>query len=127
MEHGLTNLAVLRNAHLFSKRPQDVEMLEQRSRVIRLAADQIFHPEESAEAGTEFIVRRGKVRVSRFLTAGREITVAVLQAGAVFRTLPSADGSADPQADRYDLADIVLMALGEGELWAVPTGTLRFE
>ena len=123
MERDRISISLLRDRHLFSSNPWAAEKLEQNRRVIRLIPDQLFHPEEQAE----FIVRLGKLRVSRFLPDGREITLAVLQAGSEFRTYDTDPKGNDPAADIYDLADIVLMALSEGELWAVPPGTLQLE
>ena len=123
MEHDQTSIALYRDTHLFSNRPQDVEKVEQQRQTIRLIPDQLFHP----QGQMEFIIRLGKLRVSQFLPDGREITREVLQAGSAFRTLDPDPGRDNPGADIYDLADIVLMALGEGELWALPAGTLRLE
>ena len=135
MERGRMHLTLLRGAHLFSGGTPDVEKLERQSRIVRMAPDQLFHPAEVREmpgeepdaqtAAAEFAVRRGKLRVSRFLPDGREVTLAVLQAGAAFTVRPAGpEEASDPEADRYDLDDIVLMALGEGELWALPAGTV---
>ena len=123
MEPGRISIVLLQDSHLLSGNPLDMEKLERSRRVIPLIPDQLFHPEEPAE----FIVRLGKLRVSRFLPDGREITRAVLQAGSAFKTLDADPQGDDPEADLYDLADIVLMALGEGELWTLPPGTLRIE
>ena len=123
MEPGKLSISLLQDTHLFSSSPRDQEKLERNRRVIRLIPDQLFHPAEPAE----FIVRLGKIRVSRFLPDGREITRDVLQAGSTFKTLVADPRGAVPEADIYDLADIVLMALGEGELWALPPGTLPNE
>ena len=116
---GSVTVALLRDTHLFVARPDLVEALEKERTRILLAPDQLLH----AEPDTAYLVRLGRLRVSEFLEDGREITRAVLQAGAMFRT--AADGSApDAEADVYELSHIVLMALGEVELWAVPTDTL---
>lgn len=123
MEPGTINIMLLQDTHLFSSNPRELEKLERNRRVIRLVPDQLFHPEGPAE----FIVRLGKMRISRFLPDGREITRAVLQAGSMFKTLDADPTSDDPAADIYDLSDIVLMAMGEGELWALPPGSLRIE
>lgn len=123
MKHETFSISLLRDTNLFSNRPQDVENVERKRQSIQLVPDQLFHPEGAAE----FIVRLGKLRVSQFLADGREVTRAVLQAGSAFRIRETDSGSVDPAADIYDLADIVLMALGEGELWALPAGTLRLE
>ncbi len=107
----------------------------------RLAPDEIF----LAPVPADIAVRLGKLRVSEFLPDGREVTRAVLQAGAVLRTrtgssarphpgtenegveraVSSADLPVDelPPAD-YDLGNISLMALCESELWIFPADTL---
>ena len=123
MEPEQISLSLLPDTHLFSDNSRQMEKLEHKRRVIRLIPGQLFHPTEPAE----FIVRLGKLRVSRFLPDGREVTLAVLQAGPEFRTFATGPEGDDPAADIYDLADIVLMALGEGELWALPPGNLRLE
>ena len=71
-----------------------------------------------------YIVRLGKLRVTQFLPDGREVTRAVLQAGALLTAAEIAAREADPAADVYHLADMVLMALGEVELWALPPEAL---
>lgn len=109
-------LSFRRDTHLFATRPDLVDKLERRSRRIHLAPDQLLHPEVPIAC----IVRLGKLRVSQFLPDGREVTRAVLQAGTVLTTGTAAPPGEDAAADIYDLADIVLMALGEVELWALP-------
>lgn len=123
MERETFSISLSPDTHVFSSNSRRMENLEQKRLVIRLIPDQLFHPREPAE----FIVRLGKLRVSRFLPDGREITRAVLQAGSGFRILEAGSMQNDPAADIYELADIVLMALGEGELWALPPGSLRLE
>ena len=59
-----------------------------------------------------------------FLPDGREITRAVLQAGSLLVTAVG-NADADPEADVYVLRDCVLMALGEAELWLLPSGVLE--
>ena len=109
-----------RNAHFFVARAGLAERLEKIRQVVYLAPDQLLHP----EAETEYIVRLGKLRVSEFLDNGREITRAVLQAGGVLIVRPAQDHGDNPASDVYILPDIVLMALGETELWSVPPGSL---
>lgn len=109
-----------RNAHFFVARAGLAERLEKICQVIHLAPDQLLHP----DAETEYIVRLGKLRVSEFLDNGREITRAVLQAGGVLIVRPAQDHGDNPASDVYNLPDIVLMALGETELWSVPPGSL---
>lgn len=113
-------LHLWRDAHLFATRPGLMERMEKERRLLPLAGDQLLHP----EIPTDYIVRRGKLRVNQFLPDGREITRAVLQAGAVLRTRDEESGAADPAADRYLVGDLVLAALGEVEIWALPDGAL---
>lgn len=117
------SLTVHRDAHLFSSRPQLAEKLEQTRKRVLLAPDQLLHP----EASHTYIVRLGKLRVSQFLPRGAEVTRAVLQAGALVTTGEIPAGEADPGTDVYYLSDMVLMALGEVELWALPAGGLTLD
>ncbi len=110
-------LSLRRDEHLFSRQPELAGELAQVRRVLPLAPDQLLHPVVPAV----YLVRRGRLRVTQLLADGREITRAVLQAGAGFET--QADGAADPQRDTYPLADMILAALGETELWQVPAGS----
>lgn len=114
-------LLLHREAHLFARRPGLMEKLAAERETISMAADQLLHP----AVPRDHIVRRGKLRVTQFLPDGREITRAVLQAGAVMLTRPGAERMADPAADRYLISDLVLMALGEVELWALPASALE--
>jgi hypothetical protein len=109
-------VALHRDTHLFAARPGLAEKLEKNRERILLAPDQLLH----AEPDVAYLVRLGRLRVSQFLADGREITRAVLQAGALFLTAADEKTSPDPEADVYELAHIVLMALGEVELWALP-------
>jgi hypothetical protein len=113
-------LTIQRGAHFFSTRPDLAEKLEKTRRRILLAPDQLLHPEVSLA----YIVRLGKLRVTQFLPAGSEVTRAVLQAGALLTVEEIAPAQADPAADVYYLSDMVLMALGEVELWALPPEAL---
>ncbi len=113
-------VALNRSANFFTRQAGLAERLEKTRQVISLAPDQLLHP----EADTEYIVRLGKLRVSQFLADGREVTRAVLQAGGVLTVRPSRAHGDNPGSDVYNLADIVLMALGEAELWSVPLGGL---
>ena len=103
-----------RNSHFFVDNAGKVEELETRRQLVVLASDQLLHP----AVPLHYIVRKGKVRISQFLDDGREITRAVLQAGSVFYTLQAEDHGDKPAADLYCLSRIVIMALGEAELWA---------
>jgi len=85
--------------------------------VLPLAPDQLLH----ATTPAGYLVRRGRLRVTQLLPDGREITRAVLQAGAGLET--RAGGTADAGQDTYPLADVILAALGETELWQVPAGS----
>ena len=122
-ETAQQSLTVHRDAHLFSSRPQLAEKLARiRTRVL-LAPDQLLHP----EVPRVYIVRLGKLRVSQFLPRGAEVTRAVLQAGALVITGEIPAGEADPAADVYYLSEMVLMALGEVELWALPADALTLD
>lgn len=110
-----------RDTHLFSAQPALAERLKLVRRRIQLAPDQLLHP----ETPMAYIVRLGKLRVTQFLPDGAEVTRAVLQAGSLMTTNNSADGQADPAADVYHLSEMVLMALGEVELWALPPEALE--
>ncbi len=113
----MTEGAVLvfgRNSHFFVKNSGMVEELESRRELVQLASDQLLHP----SVPRYYIVRKGKVRISQFLDDGREITRSVLQAGSVFYTRQALDHGDKPAADLYCLSGIVIMALGESELWA---------
>ncbi len=113
----MTDGAVLvfgRNSHFFVDNAGLVEELESRRELLMLASDQLLHP----LVPRHYVVRKGKVRISQFLDDGREITRTVLQAGSVFYTQPSEDDGDKPAADLYCLSGIVIMALGEAELWA---------
>lgn len=115
--------SLVRNTHYFSNRPGAAEKLEPLCEAVPLAPEQLLHPDGPAD----WVVRRGKLRLSQFLDDGREITRSVLQAGSVFFTREPAPGEKpvdDPEADLYVLADIVVMALNEGELWRLPPGAL---
>jgi hypothetical protein len=111
-----------RKAHVFA-RPRDVvERLERERTSVQLAPDQLYHPNHELDG----IVRRGNLRVSEFLSDGREVARAVLQAGATFRTRsqpPDRDGERLDERS-YELGRVVLMALGETELWILPAGRL---
>lgn len=111
-------LRLQRDAHLFASRPELAERLARDRRTLPLAPDQLLHPQVPAG----YIVRRGRLRVTQLLPDGREITRAVLQAGAGLESLGA--GAADAAADTYPLADMILAALGETELWQVPAGSL---
>ena len=106
-----------RDAHLFSRHPEVAERLARERRLLPLAPDQLLHPVTPAG----YLVRRGRLRVTQLLADGREITRAVLQAGAGLETRPG--GAPDATGDTYPLTDVILTALGEAELWQVPAGS----
>jgi len=120
---GPATVALHRDTHLFASQPGLVDRLAGIRRRIVLAPDQLVH----AEAPATYLVRLGRLRVSQFLDDGREVTRAVLQAGAMFRTAEAGRAEPDAAADVYDLSHIVLMALGEAELWALPPDEPAFE
>jgi hypothetical protein len=109
-----------RDAHLFSHQPGIAERLAGVRSALPLAPDELVHPDVPAD----YLVRLGKLRLSQLLPDGREVTRAVLQAGAVFTTRPPDEAAADPATDAYPLGDVILMAMGEAELWALPAGAL---
>jgi len=113
-------LIIKRDAQLFANRPGLVEELEKRRQLIPLATDQLLH----VPVPGDHIVRRGKLRVTQFLPDGREVSRAILQAGAVMLARQGDDHQADPAADCYLVEDLVLMALGEVELWSLPAGAV---
>jgi hypothetical protein len=116
-----------RDARLFGRDQARLQRLESQRKTVPLAPDQLFHPSVPVDA----VVRKGKLRISEFLADGREVTRAVLQAGAVFRTRQIAAsaplGQQEGAAGVFHLADIVLTSLGEGELWLLPASTLDAE
>lgn len=110
-------LRLRRDAHLFARQPDLAARLAGERRTLPLAPDQLLHP--AVPGG--YLVRRGRLRVTQLLPDGREITRAVLQAGSGLESL--AAGRDDPHRDTYPLADVILAALGETELWQVPAGS----
>ncbi len=121
MEPATGLLSFKREAHLFSTRRQLVARLEGRHQMIKLAPQQLLHSQVPAD----FVVRLGKLRISQFLAGGDEVAREVLQAGAALVTISGDESQADPAADLYPLSSLVLMALGEAELWSLPAGSLR--
>lgn len=116
-EAALPLLCLRRDAHLFSHQPELAARLALDRRVLPMAPDELLH----AATPAGYLVRRGRLRVTQLLPDGREITRAVLQAGAGLETREG--GATDPQQDTYPLADVILAALGETELWQVPAGS----
>ena len=113
-----------RSERLFATRRNLAEQLEKDRTAVPLVADQLFHPEVPCDG----VVRLGSLRVTRFLPDNREVTLAVLQAGNTFvtRVVTAADQprSDSLSPDLYNLADVVLMALGDTELWILPAEAL---
>lgn len=109
-----------RNAQLFTKEPGLATSLEKIRQVLFLAPDQLLHP----EADREYVVRLGKLQVSQFMADGREVTRAVLQAGSILTVREGLEHGDNPASDVYNLPDMILMALGETELWSLPAGNL---
>jgi hypothetical protein len=103
-----------RDAHLFSHQPGIAERLAGVRSALPLAPDELVHPDVPAD----YLVRLGKLRLSQLLPDGREVTRAVLT------TRPPDEAAADPATDAYPLGDVILMAMGEAELWALPAGAL---
>jgi len=118
---GRQALTVNRDAHFFSSRATLAEKLEPTRKRIQLAPDQLLHP----DVPMAYIVRLGKLRLTQFLPGGAEVTRAVLQAGSLLTTAEISTGEADPASDVYYLSEMVLMALGEVELWALPPEALE--
>ena len=117
----MPTLALYRQTHLFATRGGSLEELAQTSRSVRLAPDQLLHPDVPIDG----LVRLGRLRVSQLFPDGREVTRAVLQAGAAFVTRADPGRGADPATDVYCLSDLILMAIGEAELWLLPAGSLE--
>ena len=113
-------LIIQRNAHLFASRPSLVEEVEKNRQLIPLATDQLLH----VPVPGDHLVRRGKLRVTQFLPDGREVSRAILQAGAVILARQGEEHQADPATDCYLIEDLVLMALGEVELWSLKEGAI---
>ncbi len=110
-----------RNAQLFTRQPGLATSLEKICQIIYLAPDQLLHP----DVDHEYVVRLGKLQVSQFMDDGREITRAVLQAGSILTVRKGHEHGDNPASDVYNLPDMILMALGETELWSVPAGNLK--
>ncbi len=115
-------VALERDARFFATRRALADRLRAQRTKIRLIADELLHPEPPCD----LVVRRGNLRVSEMLDDGREVTRAVLQAGAVcrVRTLESPPHGDHPGSPLYSLGHTVLMALGEAEIWSLPAGAL---
>ena len=115
-------LTLDRDARFFATRRTLVNRLRNQRLKIHLVPAELFHPQPPCD----LVVRRGNLRVSELLADGREVTRAVLQAGAVCRIRteePESRGDR-PTSPLYTLGHTVLMALGETEIWTLPAGTL---
>ena len=119
----MPTLGLYRQTHLFAAKGASLEELARTGRPVRLAPDQLLHPDVPADG----IVRLGRLRVSQLFPDGREVTRAVLQAGAAFLTRADPHRGADAAADVYLLSDLILMAIGEAELWLLPAGSLELD
>lgn len=119
-------LSFERDARLFARRGGLLDRLGETLRTKQLLPDELYRPPVPADVA----VRRGRLRVTEFLADGREVTRAVLQAGAFLRARawePAAlppEGDGRPPAPWRDLAYVVLMALDDAELWELPPGAL---
>ncbi len=114
-------LAPDRDARLFATHAPLMERLREVRAARRLAPDELLHPAPPCD----LVVRRGNLRVSELLADGREVTRAVLQAGAVCR-VRTGDGDIGDTGDSplYSLASTMLMALGEVDVWILPAGAV---
>jgi hypothetical protein len=110
-----------RDARLFATRRELAARLEREREQRPLIGDELLHP----PVPCDLVVRFGNLRISELLPDGREVTRAVLQAGAVCRTREDAGES--PAGPIYRLRDLVLMALGETEIWILPAGAVADE
>ena len=115
-------LAWDREARLFATRRDLSERLREQTRILRLAANDFLR----LQPPCDLVVRRGNLRISELLADGREVTRAVLQAGAVCRAREESAAAVGESAASplYSLARSVLMALGETEVWQLPAGAL---
>lgn len=115
--------AFSREDRLFAQKRSLVRELEKERTSIALIADQLYHP----PVPVDVVVRLGNLRVSRFLDDGREVTLAILQAGNTFRTRAAESDPRlgdSPSSELYRLADVVLMAIREAEIWVLTAGSL---
>jgi hypothetical protein len=118
----LGTVAFAREARFFATHRELADRLHAQRAVVRLVPDELLHPAPPCD----LVVRRGNLRASELLDDGREVTRAVLQAGAVLRVRTGAgDGHGEAgSSPLYTLARTVLVALGETELWQLPSGVL---
>ena len=120
-------VSFVRDARLFARDPSLKDRVSEERQIMILAPDELLRPPVPADVA----VRLGKLRVSEFLPDGREVTRAVLQAGAVLYTRKI--GAESPDLEKrenvvsYDLARIVIMALDDAELWILPAGALDLQ
>ncbi len=119
-------LTIERDARIFATRRGLVDRLRESRRKLALVADELVHPDPPCD----LVVRRGNLRLSELLPDGREVTRAILQAGAICRVRrgpiagPEAGDGEGVGSPLYSLANTVLMALGESDLWLLPAGSV---
>ena len=111
-------LSLDRDARLFATRRDLAARLERDREQRLLIGDELLHP----PVPCDLVVRLGNLRVSQWLPDGREVTRAVLQAGAICEVREDAGESGARPV--YRLRDLVLMALGETEIWVLPAGAV---
>lgn len=117
-------LTFQRDARLFATRRALAAQLAQSRRRLLLVSDELLQLPVPADV----VVRRGNLRITELLADGREVTRAVLQAGATCCTR-DADATGSQPGDEggaglYRLRDMILMALGDTEVWLLAAGTL---
>ena len=115
-------LSLDREARLLATHRHLLDSLGEQQQAVQLVSDELFHPQPPCD----LVVRRGNLRVTELLDDGREVTRAVLQAGGICRVREDASATVgdDASSPLYSLARTVLMALGETELWQLPSGVL---
>jgi len=115
-------LALDRDARFFAAGRTLADRLRNQRTETHLVPNELFHPRPPCD----LVIRRGNLRISELLADGREVTRAVLQAGAACRVRteePESRGD-HPGSPLYNLGHTVLMALGETEIWTLPAGAL---
>lgn len=113
----IPTLTLIRDARLFMRQPNLLEDLQGVRRPLLLAPSQLAE----LDAPADWVLRLGRMRMSEFLTDGRELCRAVLQAGSCMTT--RLENEADPPLS-LDMSRTVLMALGDAELWRLPPGSI---
>jgi CRP-like cAMP-binding protein len=115
-----SRLIMLRNARLFVSRPDLRRVLHEQHETVDLAPNQLIR----LQSNRDYVLRLGRLRLSEFLTDGRELGRGVLQTGSSFMTRSMVDDEL-PEADSFLLQNTVIMALGDAQLWSLPAGTFR--